>query len=161
MLSTILGSVGLQFINGFFDTALKAFTAYENKQITKEQCMAQVNEAMLSAAKDVEVAAYNALASTYGSFMNALAKSVLMQKAWVATVFSQLFVLTWHQFFIPIIVILVHWYWGDMSWKYPSSGTTVEWAYLLLAGLMGMAPVVMQAGPGAGNVLERMRAMIK
>ncbi|RZN01679.1 hypothetical protein CWO91_32995 [Bradyrhizobium genosp. SA-3] len=65
-----------------------------------------------------------------------------MQKVWGFAIISQLLVLLWHQVGIPAIVAL-----GVIT-RYPSSGTTVEWAYLLVGALMGLGPMV-RAGPRA------------
>src|SRR5690606_5411041 len=111
-------------------------------------------EALLATFAEIEKAHADALAKTYASFMQAMAQSKLMQTVWGAVVISQLFVLLWHQAGIPALVYLT-------GAGYPSSGTTVEWAYLLLAGCLGMGPVVLRSGPGAGNIGAQLKSLIK
>jgi len=62
--------------------------------------------------------------------MQAMVQSKLMQVVWDSVVISQTLVLLWHQIGIPALCYHV----GNKA-CYPSSGTTVEWAYLLVAGL--------------------------
>jgi len=68
--------------------------------------------------------------------MQAMVQSKLMQVVWDSVVISQTLVLLWHQIGIPALCYHV----GNKA-CYPSSGTTVEWAYLLVA-------VCVRAGSG-------------
>jgi hypothetical protein len=65
-----------------------------------------------------------------------------MQIMWAWTVGTQLFVLVWSQFFVPLLYA----YGLLTSWK---AGTTGEWAYLLLGACLGTGPLVLRNGPGA------------
>ena len=148
MLSALAGTVITQVASAFIGKALDAFVVYNNKQISMEELRTRVQQAMLDSFKEIEVAHADALAKTYASFMQTMAQSRLMQAVWASVVISQLFVLLWHQIGIPAYVELV-------GHRYPSSGTTVEWAYLLLAACLGMGPVVLRSGPGTlstGNI---------
>lgn len=153
MLAAIFSTIGMPLINGILDKAVEAFKAHENKQISMEQLKTQLYEMMLGAVKDIEVAHADALAKTYASFMDAMKQSRLMQIMWAWTVGTQLFVLVWSQFFVPLLFA----YSILPSWK---AGTTGEWAYLLLGACLGMGPMVLRSGPGAGSLLERMRGAI-
>jgi len=159
MLTAIFSQFGMGIVNGVLDKALEAFKAHENKQITKEQLATQLYGLMLEAVKAIEVVHAEALAKMYTAFIGAMQTSALMQRVWAVATLSQLFVLIWHQFFIPLIVLLVREY-VDANWKYPSSGTTVEWAYPLLAGLLGLGVMGLRAGPGAGSLTARLKAMV-
>jgi len=154
MLTTLVGSIITTLASTFIGKALDAFTAYTNKQITIAELNAKVQQAMLETFAEVEKSHAEALAKTYASFMQALVQSKTLQVMWAAVVGSQLFVLLWHQFGIPFIVF--------MGWteKYPSSGTTVEWAYLLLAACLGMGPVILRAGPAGPTFVDKLKSMI-
>ncbi len=153
MLASIFATIGMPLINGILDKALAAFTAYENKQISVEQLKDQLYAAMLDTIKAVEVAHADALAKTYASFMDVMKTSVLMQRTWAAVVLSQLFVLVWSQFAVPLLFAF-----GMLpSWK---AGTSAEWAYLLVGACLGMGPMVLRSGPGAGNLAERLRGLL-
>jgi len=153
MLSAIFSSVGMSIINGILSQAVTAFTAYENKQISVEQLKDQLYAAMLATVKDVEVAQADDLAKTYASFMDTMKTSALMQWTWAAVVLSQLFVLVWSQFMVPLLFAFNY----LPSWK---AGTTAEWSYLLIGACLGMGPLVLRSGPGAGNLVGRLRAAI-
>lgn len=154
MFTSIITALGGQFITGFFDDALKAFVAYNNRQISKDDCIKQVQIAMISAARDIEVAYADALAKTYASFMDALKSSKVLQRGWAVVLYVELFVLFWSQWAVPMLFS-----YGLLpgGWH---AGTTAEWSYLLLIGLVGLGPVVLKAGPGAGNVTERLKGLV-
>lgn len=153
MLAALFSTIGMPLINGILDKALDAFRAYENKQISVEQLKDQLLAAMTSAIRDIEVAHADALAKTYASFMDAMKTSVLMQRIWASVVVSQLFVLLWAQLGVPLLFAF-----GLLpSWK---AGTTAEWAYLLVGACLGMGPMVLRSGPGAGDLTSRLKAMV-
>lgn len=153
MLAALFSTIGMPLINGILDKALDAFKAYENKTISMEQLKDQLYAAMVSAIKDIEVAHAEALAKTYASFMDTMKQSVLMQRIWASVVISQLFVLLWAQLAVPLLFafsILPNW----------KAGTTAEWAYLLVGACLGMGPMVLRSGPGAGDLAGRLKAMV-
>ena len=157
MLSSIIGLVSGPLIEAFFGNALKAFEAYNNKQISMEELKVRLQTSMVEATKTVEVAHADALAKTYASFMGAVSQSKLMQCVWASVTISQLLVLIWHQMGIPFFVMLMRQ--TVPNWTYPGSGSTVEWAYLLLGACIGAGPLVLRAGPGAGNIQDRIKSL--
>jgi hypothetical protein len=158
MLSAIFASLGGAFVDHFFDAALKAFTAYQNKQISMEELKTQLQVALVDAAKEVEVAHAQALANMYASFMGAVEKNPFMQWVWGCVTISQLLVLLWAQIGIPFFTMLMRQTVPD--WKYPSAGTTTDWAYLLLAGCIGLGVTTLRNGPGAGNLTDRLKSLV-
>jgi hypothetical protein len=153
MLTTILSAIGLPFISKFFDSAVDIFKAYENKQISKEQAIDQLLGVITNAARDIEVKHAEVLAQTYATFMEAASKSILLQYAWCAAVYSQIFVLVWAQFFVPLLFaykILPNW----------NAGTTADWAYLLVGSLLGLGPMVLRSGPAQGNIAATLRGVL-
>jgi hypothetical protein len=158
MLSGIIASLGGAFIDKFFGNALKAFEAYQNQKISMEELKVRLQTAMVSAAKEVEVSHSETLAKTYASFMGAVVQSKLMQVVWAAVTLSQLVVLVWHQLGIPMFVMIMRNY--VPGFNYPGSGNTVEWAYLLLGACVGMGPMVLRNGPGAGNLTDRLKGLV-
>lgn len=158
MLSAILSSLGGAFIDKFIDGALKAFTAYQNKQISMEELKTQLQVALVNAAKEVEVAHADAMAKMFASFMGAVEKNPFMQWVWGCVTISQLLVLLWAQVGIPFFTMLMRQTVPD--WKYPSAGTTTDWAYLLLAGCIGLGVTTLRSGPGAGNITDRLKGLV-
>ena len=156
MLSAIFSAVGVNLVDSILGKVTGAFESYFKKQISIEELKTRVRQAMLEAFVEVEKSHAEALAKTYDAFMQAMQKSRLIQVTWAAVVLSQLVVLIWHQAGIPALCFFL-----DNKACYPSSGATVEWAYLLLAGCLGMAPVVLRSGPGAGSIADKIRGLVR
>jgi hypothetical protein len=146
MISVILKSVIGALTGNLLDKVEGIFDSYFKKEISKEELRTKLSEALLKSATEIEVSHSETLAKTYDSFMKAMEKSPLIQRVWAATAVSQLVVLVWHQMGIPLLCFFI----GNKA-CFPSSGSTVEWAYLLLGGLLGMAPLVLRGGPGKMN----------
>lgn len=123
-----------------------AFSAYEKKQITLAELNARVSQALMECFAEVMKSQSDALAKTFATFGQVLINSRLVRVVWAIVVLSQLAVLLWLQVGISALV-----YWkGGGTW--PSAGATGDWAYLLVAGLLGLGPVVLNAGPGKVNL---------
>ncbi|KIZ47402.1 MULTISPECIES: hypothetical protein [Rhodopseudomonas] len=122
-----------------------AFTAYNNKQISLAELNAKVQQALMECFSEVMKSQSDALAKTFATFGQVLINSRLVRIVWAIVVLSQLCVLLWLQVGISA---LVYAYGG--SW--PSAGATGDWAYLLIAGLLGLGPVVLNGGPGKVNL---------
>lgn len=151
MIAAVLSMFGGQIVGTILDKVEGAFKAYINKEITREQLAAEIQKAMLETFAEVEKAHADALAKTYQSFMGAVVKSRLMQVVWASVTLSQLLVLLWHQVGIPAYVHFT-------GLDYPSSGSTVEWAYALVGAAIGLGPLVLRTGPGAsvGGAIKNM-----
>lgn len=153
MLSTIFASLGGAIVDKFFGAARDIFHDYATQKISEAECRARLMTALSDAAKAVEVSHSETLAKTYASFMDAAKTSPLLQRMWAWTVGTQLFILFWSQFFVPLLFA-----YGILpNWK---AGTTGEWAYLLLGACLGMGPLVLRSGPGASNLTDKLKAMV-
>jgi hypothetical protein len=146
MFSLILKSVIGSLTGTLLDKVTGIFDSYFKKEITKAELQEKLSEALLKSATEIEVSHSETLAATYNSFMKTMSSSRIIQWVWAATAVSQLIVLVWHQMGIPLLC-----YFAGNARCFPSSGSTVEWAYLLLGGLLGMAPLVLRGGPGKMN----------
>lgn len=156
MLAAIASALGGQIVDGLLGRITGLFESYFKKQISMEELRAGMMKALLETFAEVEKYHADALAKTYASFMQAMVQSKLMQCVWAAVVISQLIVLVWHQAGIPALCYSV----GKMN-CYPSSGSTVEWSYALIAACLGMGPVILRTGPAAGgNLLDKLKATI-
>ena len=122
-----------------------AFTAYTNKQITIAELQAKVQQALMECFAEVMHSQSDALTKTFATFGQMMANSRLVRIVWAVVVLSQLGVLLWSQLGAPAIVYV----WGG-AW--PSAGATINWAYLVVVGALGMGPVVLNAGPGKVNL---------
>jgi hypothetical protein len=158
MLSFIFEKIGLGFVEKLIDRGAGLFESYMKKQISMEELKTQLLQVVLGSIVEIEKAQTESLTSTYNTFIKAVSQNAVMVKVWAATALSQLFVLVWHQLLIPWITILVH-VWVP-AWKYPSSGTTVDWAYALLALCLGGGAVALRMGPGSTSVTDQLKGLI-
>lgn len=154
MLAAIASALGGSLIDALLGNVRGIFEAYFKKEITEKEMRFKLQEALLKTFAEVEVAHADALAKTYSAFMKAASTNLLMQIMWAVALGTQIFVLFWYQWVVPFIVFM------EWASRYPSAGSTVEWAYALIAGLLGMGPVVLRNGPGAGNMTDRLKAMV-
>lgn len=156
MLASIFaGPLIKTFIDALIGPGLKAFEAYQNKQITLEQLHEKLQEAALAAFASVEQAFYQSLTQTYTAFIAAAAQNKTLSRMIALVCYSQLAVLIWHQFAIPFIVF--------MSWAkaYPSSGATVDWAYALVALCLGAPAIASRVGPAASWASDNISRIIR
>lgn len=114
--------------------------AYTRKEITKEEMNARIAEALASAAAKMHAADAEALSSTFASAMGAIAKNRLMQFGWLAVLVTQLWTLFWYQWIVPFGQFAGWWA------NYPSPGSTIDWAYALVGGCIGLGPFVLKGG---------------
>ncbi len=144
MFGSIISLLGGPIIQAIFGNVVDIAKAYINKEVSEEEARSKMVLALTAGAAQVEVSHSETLAKTYASFTDAMKGSVLMQSIWGTVVITQLFVLLWHQVGIPALVYFEH-------GPYPSSGSTVEWAYALIGALMGLGPMIMKTGPASGT----------
>ena len=152
MFSAILSSVGGVFFDKLFGNLRGAFESYLNKEISIEELRSRMVIEAVKAAKESEVSHSETLAKTYATFMDALKVTPILQRMWAWTVGTQLFVIVWAQFFVPLLFaysLLPNW----------QAGTTAEWAYFLLGGCLGFGPIILRNGPGATSP-DKMKALI-
>src|SRR5262245_45542658 len=141
MLMTIVTSIAPLLIGKLAD----AFAAYEKKQISLAELNAKVSQALMECFSEVMKSQSDALAKTFATFGDVMKNSRLVRIVWATIVLSQLGVLVWVQVGIPAVL-----YFHGGTW--PSAGATIDWAYLLIVGLCGLGPVVLNAGPGKVNL---------
>jgi hypothetical protein len=159
MLSSILSSLGGFFFDKLFANVRGILKDYRDQKISEAEMFTRLREGMLLTAREVERDHAELTAKTFESFQTTLRGSDKMQRAWAVLVYTELFVLFWHQWCIPLIVIIVRQW--EPRWSYPSSGSTVEWSYALLAFLFGAGAMLLRAGPGAsGGILGNIKSMI-
>jgi hypothetical protein len=148
----ILDWIATPIVNAVVAPFTDLFKSYLNKQITESELRAKMVTALIAGFADVEKAYADSLAKTFASFMDAAKQSRLMQSVWAAVALSQLAVLLWHQVGIPALVLWMRS--GNPDWVYPSSGTTVEWSYLLIALCLGGGAIALKMAPGSGSAAQ-------
>jgi len=115
---------------------LDLFGRHQDGKITQAQLEAELRKTLADKAAEVDVAALDAGAQTFAAFNATLRQSRIVQAVWAMVMISQLFVLTWYQWVVPFGTLQSWWV------RYPSPGATVDWAYLIVAGGIGLAPFV-------------------
>lgn len=148
--ASLLGGSALQtFVNAFAAPVVDIVKAYLDKTITEAQLAEKLKEAVLAAFAEVEKRHLDSITKTYTAFVQAMTTNPVITAGWKFVIYSQTLVLLWHQVGIPAFVMLVHWFF-DPKFIYPSSGTTVEWAYALLTVGLGAPAIASRIGPAAG-----------
>lgn len=152
MFEAIIAKVGGAFIDRIFGGLMEIGKAWINKEITDAQAREKILSLMVNGSRDVEVAHSHDLADTYRTFWGAADndKSNLMKRMWAFALGSQIFVLFWSQWVVPLLFAF-----GMLpNWK---AGTSAEWAYLLVGGLLGMGPMVLRSGPASGDYIDKLK----
>lgn len=159
MFSAIISALGGKFVDSLFSNLRGALKDYQERKISELELKVRVSEALLTTARESEKAHADLIAKTYDSFQRTLRTSPVMQIAWCWVVYTQLAVLLWHQIGIPLVTLAMQSY--VSGWKYPSSGSTVEWAYALLGFMFGAGAMLLRTGPGKGDdLLTKVKSVI-
>jgi hypothetical protein len=162
-----LGSAGIgAVVNGIMGPFLGLAEQYFKKQISLAELKTKMGTVLTEGFTSVEKSHAESLTATMNSFYTTMAQSKLMQYVWGFVVVSQTLVLVWHQVGIPAVVKicrsgLAHNSPGWLACSYPSSGSSVEWAYLLITALCGAGVVLLRNGPGKGDVSSRLKELVK
>lgn len=157
MLATIASALGGKLFDSFFANARGMLKDYQDRKISEAEFATRLKEAFLKSFTQVEDAHADLTAKTFDSFQQTMRTSPEVRTAWCWVLYTQLFILCWHQFVIPLLVMLVRL--SSPQWNYPSSGNTVEWAYALIGFMLGSGAMLMRVGPGAGGVVDNLKRM--
>jgi len=95
-------------------------------RIAAQETAAKMEETWAQAAKEAAKATSETVKS-----------SPILQRAWAAVLFLQVAVLVWYQIGSPAYQVIT-----GTAW--PSPGVTLEWAYLLVATMLGAGPLVLR-----------------
>jgi LytS/YehU family sensor histidine kinase len=154
ILSKLMGMLGGPVVDAILGQFTGLFKAYFAKEISEEELRAGMVKALTQAFADVEKSYAEAVTKTYASFMEAAAKSRLLQAYLIAVGGSQLAVLLWHQVGIPALC-----YSQGVKACYPSSGATVDWAYAIVLFTIGAGPYAFRSA--AGGIVEKLGGLIR
>ena len=155
----ILDGIVKGAVDGLVGQVTDVAKAYFNKQISEEEFRTEVRKASLATYTQVQTASLEALPKTFVPFLQAMVNNKLIRVVWAVVTLSQLGVLLWHQVGIPGLVAYLKLN-GHAGFVYPSSGSTVDWAYLLLFGLMGLGPMVMKGSPPSAAMTSDIKKVV-
>lgn len=161
MLSTIVSLLGGKIVDRLFGSVNDTIARFQQRKITEVEAKKELQLSLISVVKDVETAHADLIAKTYATLMGVVEKSRLVAIVWAVAAVSQLAVLLWHQVGIPLLTYGYMEWWGEPKFRYPSSGTTVDWAYALLGGLLGLGALALRGGPGASSIVDRFKSLTK
>lgn len=141
ILEILGGKVIESLTKNLFAGATDVFKSYINKEISETEAMGKLQQVLVQSFQQIEVTHAQELTKSYTAFISAAKDNKTMARAWAVTLYSQLFVLFWHQFVVPFVA------WVGMAPGRWSSGSTVEWSYALIAGLLGLGVMGLRTGP--------------
>lgn len=124
MIATGLAIVGKILTGGFLDKVFDAINLYQQGKITEAEFQS-----------NIEIATKEAETKIVESVQSTIRSSKVIQKAYAITLFTQVFVLVWYQLGVPAFNIVT-----GAAW--PAPGASIEWAYLLVAAMIGAGPLV-------------------
>ena len=122
---------------GLVDKVFDLGKAYMAKQISEAEFRSRVEIAAQETAAEIEQSWAKAATDTAKATQATLAKSPLLQRAWASVLFLQVVVLVWYQIGAPAFTVIT-----GQAW--PSPGISLEWAYLLVATMLGAGPLVLR-----------------
>jgi hypothetical protein len=122
---------------GLVDRVLDLGQAYFKKEIDQAEFESRVKIAAQETAAKVEESWAQAAADTAKATHTSLGKSPVLQRAWAAVLFLQVVVLVWYQIGAGAFQIIT-----GVPW--PDPGVSLEWAYLLVATMIGAGPLVLR-----------------
>lgn len=131
----IIGTIASVISGNLLKEFRQLAEAYFNKEISKEQFESQSKIAATNATKDIEIAWSEAATKMTESVQQTIRTSPVIQRAYATVLFFQLFVLFWYQFCTSAFKLAT-----GVEWPAPMA--SIEWAYLLIAAMIGIGPLV-------------------
>jgi hypothetical protein len=122
---------------GLVDKVFDLGQLYLKKEISEAEFRSRVEIAAQETAAEIEQSWAKTATDTAKATHATLAKSPILQRAWAAVLFLQVFVLVWYQIGAPAFQVIT-----GTAW--PNPGIPLEWAYLLVATMIGAGPLVLR-----------------
>lgn len=131
---------------------------YLSKEISRQELEAQLRQEMVKAAATVETTYAQELTKGFQSFIGAAKDNRMLSLGWAFVLYSQTTVLLWHQMGIPFYV----WYAStdERAASWPLSGSTVDWAYALVALCLGGGAIALKM-QGGGGVVQSLKSLAR
>lgn len=135
----MLGGLILKVLTGgVLDTIKDLGKAYLNKEISEEQYHSEIAKALASSSAQIETEIMKTSSDQFKEFQHTLRSEKLVQYCYAMTVVATLWTHFWFVWLQPF---------GVAVWEtFPVLRTgdkVLEWNYFLLAGLFGVAPLVL------------------
>jgi hypothetical protein len=133
----VIAAIVKLLTGGLVDKVLDLGQAYFRKEISQAEFESRVKIAAQETAAKVEQSWAETAKATAVATQATLAASPILQRAWAAVLFLQVFVLVWYQLGAPAYAVIT-----GQAW--PSPGVSLEWAYLLVMAMIGAGPLVLR-----------------
>jgi len=131
----VIGAI-LQFLTGgLVDKITDLGKAYLQRQVSEAEFRAEVEKATQEAAAKIEEGWAKAATQITAEVQASIRQSPVLQRAYAVTLFLQLAVLVFYQVGAPAYQVIT-----GTAW--PSPGVSLEWAYLLVAAMIGAGPLI-------------------
>lgn len=131
----MIGAI-LQFLTGgLVDKITDLGKAYLQRQVSEAEFRAEVEKATQEAAAKIEDGWAKAATQITAEVQASIRQSPVLQRAYAVTLFLQLAVLVFYQVGAPAYQVIT-----GTAW--PSPGVSLEWAYLLVAAMIGAGPLI-------------------
>lgn len=159
ILASILAALGSSAFSSLLAPITDIVKSFMSKEISEAEAAEKLASAITEWSARVEIAHAETVSKTFESFQQTLRSSSIVQHAWAFLFYSQTVVLVWHQFGIPALLFFVY----EPGTRYPSSGGTVEWAYLLLGFMLGASSLMLKPSgvlASAGTLLRSIRSKV-
>lgn len=153
ILETIFAKLGGALLDRIFGGLLDVAKQVVNKQISEVEARKQIHSMFITAARDVDVSYNETARDMFKTFWQAADtdKTNLMKIMWATALGTQIWVLFWAQWVAPLLYAYGY---MDKGWR---AGSTVEWAYALIVGLLALGPA---RGPGSPSLLDKAKALV-
>ena len=122
---------------GLLDKVLEAYQLHQQGKISKAEFESRAQVSLQENAARIEQAWAQAASETAKATQDTLKASPILQRAWAAVLFLQVAVLTFYQIGASAFQVIT-----GAEWPHP--GISLEWAYLLVAAMIGAGPLVMR-----------------
>jgi len=133
----VIGAIVKILTGGLVDKVFDLGQAYLNKQISEAEFRSRVEIAAQETAAEIEQSWAKAATDTAKATQATVKASPILQRAWAAVLFLQIVVLMWYQIGAPAYQVIT-----GTAW--PDPGVSLEWAYLLVATMIGAGPLVLR-----------------
>lgn len=120
---------------GLLDKFLELYKLKQAGRISEAEFQSKTDIALQESKADIEKVWAEASAKMTESAQATIRSSSLIQKAYAIVLFLQLFVLVWYQLGASAFTIIT-----GAVWPVPMA--SIEWAYLLIAAMIGAGPLV-------------------
>lgn len=122
---------------GLVDKILDAYRIHKSGKTSEAEFERDVKIAGADAAAKVEQAWAEASTKMVESVQATVRSSPVIQRAYAIVLFIQLFVLVWYQLGAPAYAVIT-------GARWPEPMASIEWAYLLIAAMIGAGPLVLR-----------------